>query len=126
MRVVRIFTTDSGDSAIEVREVPMTGAERPMSGTVGGDSIFFRETPAGRVQDFHNAPRRQLIFLTSGILELEASDGHRTLCMPGDLIFAEDLKGKGHITRSLRDVRGFVRGAVHEDFDVTRWPIVEP
>ena len=56
MRVVRIFTTDSGDSAIEVREVPMTGAERPVSGTFGCDSIFFRETPEGHVQDFHIAP----------------------------------------------------------------------
>jgi len=125
MRVVRIFTRDSGDSAIEVREVPMADAERPMSETFGCDSIFFRETPEGHVQDFHNAPRRQLIFLTSGILELEASDGHRILCLPGDLIFAEDVWGKGHITRSLRGVRGFVHVAVREDFDVSRWPLVE-
>ena len=125
MRLVRIFTRDSGESAIEVREVPMNGAERPASGTFGCDSIFFRETPEGHVQDFHNAPRRQLIFLTSGILELEASDGHRTLCLPGDLIFAEDVRGEGHITRSLRDVRGFVHVAVREDFDVSNWPLVE-
>ncbi len=45
MRVVRIFTRDSGDSSIEIRKVPMTGAERPMSETFGCDSIFFRETP---------------------------------------------------------------------------------
>src|SRR2546423_3361468 len=125
MRLVRIFTRDSGESAIEIREVPMTGAERPASETFGCDSIFFRETPEGHVQDFHNAPRRQLIFLTSGMLELEASDGHRTLCLPGDLIFAEDVQGKGHITRSLRNVRGFVHVAVREDFDVSRWPLVE-
>jgi hypothetical protein len=125
MRVIRIFTRDSGDSAIEIRRVPMSGAERPMSETFKCDSIFFRETPEGHVQDFHNAPRRQLIFLTSGILELEASDGHRTLCLPGDLIFAEDMQGKGHITRSIRDVRGFVHVAMAEDFDVSRWPLVE-
>jgi hypothetical protein len=125
MRVVRIFTKDSGESAIEVREIPMNGAGRPMSDTFKCESLFFRETPEGHVQDFHNAPRRQLIFLTSGILELEASDGHRTLCMPGNLIFAEDVQGKGHITRSLRDVRGFVHLAVSADFDVSRWPLVE-
>ena len=125
MRVVRIFTRNSGKSAIEVREVPTSETERPVSETFGCDSIFFRETPEGHVQDFHNAPRRQLIFLTSGVLELEASDGHRTLCLPGDLIFAEDVQGKGHITRSLRDVRGFVHVAVREDFDVSRWQLVE-
>src|SRR5882672_2344737 len=124
MRVVRIFTRDSGESTIEVREVPMAEAERPMSETFGCESIFFRETPEGHVQDFHNAPRRQLIFLTSGILELEASDGHRTLGLPGDLSFAEAVQGKGHITGSLRDGGGFVHVAVREDFDVSGWPLV--
>jgi hypothetical protein len=75
------------------------------------------------VQDYHNAPRRPLIFLTSGILELEASDGERVVCRPGDLIFAEDTGGKGHITRSLRDVRGFVHVAMGEDFDVANFPL---
>jgi len=124
MRVVRIFTKDSGDSAIEVREVPMSKAERPMSETFKCSSIFFRETPEGHVEDLHQAPRRQLVFLTSGILELEASDGRRFICRPGDLIFAEDMQGKGHITRSLRDVRGFVHVTVPEDFDVSRWPLM--
>jgi len=126
MRVVRIFTKDSGDSAIEVREVPMSKAERPMSETFKCSSIFFRETPEGHVEDLHRAPRRQLVFLTSGILELEASDGRRFICRPGDLIFAEDMQGKGHITRSLRDVRGFVHVTMPEDFDVSRWPLVDP
>jgi hypothetical protein len=123
MRVVRIFTTESGESAVEVRRVPMTGGERPMSGVFRCDSMFFRETPEGHVQDLHNAPRRQLIFLVSGLLEIETSAGRRVVCRPGDLIFAEDRAGKGHITRSLRDVRGFVHVVVPEDFDVSGWPL---
>ena len=123
MRVVRIFATEGGGSAIEVRRIPTTGDARPASKTFQCSSIFFRETPQGHVQDYHNAPRRQLIFLTSGILELEASDGRRTICRPGDLIFAEDVDGKGHITRSLRDVRGFVHVAMGEDFDVASFPL---
>ena len=123
MRLVRIYTRDSGESAIEIRRIPMTGDARPASKTFRGGSVFFRETPEGHVQDYHNAPRRQLIFLTSGILELEASDGQRAICRPGDLIFAEDTGGKGHITRSLRDVRGFVHVAMGEDFDVASFPL---
>ena len=42
-----------------------------------------------------------------------------------DLIFAEDMRGKGHITRSLRGVRGFVHVTVREDFDVSGWPLAE-
>jgi hypothetical protein len=123
MRLVRIYTRESGESAIEVRRVPMGGGARPASKTFQGGPVFFRETPEGHVQDYHNAPRRQLIFLTSGLLELEASDGRRVVCRPGDLIFAEDTAGKGHITRSLRDVRGFVHVAMAEDFDVSSWPL---
>lgn len=125
MRIVRIFTRPSGESAIEVRRVPMSGTDRPMSETFECSALFFRETPQGHVQDYHNAPRRQLIFLTSGILELEASDGLRFVCRPGDLVFAEDTAGKGHVTRSLRDVRGFVHVAMDEDFDVSAWPLAD-
>ena len=102
----------------------MSGA-RPMSETFPGGALFFRETPQGHVQDFHNAPRRQLIFLTSGILEIETSEGARFVCRPGDLIFAEDTAGKGHITRSLRDTRGFVHVAMPDDFDISSWPLVQ-
>jgi quercetin dioxygenase-like cupin family protein len=124
MRLVRIFSKQNGDSAIELREVPMSAGERPSSPTFQGGAIFFRETAEGHVQSYHNAPRRQLIFLASGILELESSEGKRYVCRPGDLIFAEDTKGKGHITRSLRDTRGFVHVAMPDDFDVTAWKLI--
>jgi quercetin dioxygenase-like cupin family protein len=124
VRLFRIHTKASGESAIEVREVPMSGP-RPTSPTFQAGALFFRETPEGHVQDLHNAPRRQLIFLTSGLLELESSAGERFICRPGDLIFAEDTQGKGHITRSLRDTRGFVHLSMPADFDVSRWPLVD-
>jgi quercetin dioxygenase-like cupin family protein len=125
MRILRIYSKPSGESAIELREVPMSAGARPVSETFRGGAVFFRETPEGHVQDFHNAPRRQLIFLTSGILEVETSEGARYVCRPGDVIFAEDTAGKGHITRSLRDTRSFVHMAMPEDFDVSSWPIAE-
>jgi len=124
MRLVRIYTKPNGESAIELREVPMGGGERPMSPTFQAGAMFFRETAEGHVQSHHNAPRRQLIFLASGILELESSEGKRYVCRPGDLIFAEDTAGKGHITRSLRETRGFVHVAMPADFDVSSWKLI--
>jgi quercetin dioxygenase-like cupin family protein len=124
VRIVRIYTKASGHSAIEIREVPLKGTDRPASDTFHGGAVFFRETPEGHVQELHNAPRRQLIFLTSGLLELQSSEGARFICRPGDVIFAEDMRGKGHITRSLRDTRGFVHIAMPDDFDVSSWPLV--
>ncbi len=124
MQVFRIFTTPAGDSEIEIRQVPMSQADRPMSDIFNSESIFFRETPQGHVQDFHNAPRRQLIFITSGVLELETSQGKRVICQPGDVLFTEDAQGRGHITRSLRGTRGFFHVVVPESFDVSAWPLL--
>ncbi len=124
MRIHRIFTLESGDSAVEIREVPLKGDGRPASDVFPAESIFFRETPQGHVQDYHNAPRRQLIFITSGLLELETSQGLRYIIRPGDILFTEDFSGKGHITRSLRDVRGFFHVIVPDSFEVSSWPLV--
>jgi len=95
MRLVRIFTQPNGESAIELREVPMSAGERPMSPTFQGGAMFFRETAEGHVQSYHNAQRRQLIFLTSGILELESSEGRRYVCRPGDLILPRTPRARG-------------------------------
>jgi hypothetical protein len=126
MQVFRIFTNAVGDSEIEIRQVPMSQADRPMSAIFPSESIFFRETPQGHVQDFHNAPRRQLIFITSGLLELETSQGKRFICQPGDVLFTEDAQGRGHITRSLRGTRGFFHVVMPESFEVSDWPLVTP
>ena len=55
--------------------------------------IFFHKTPEGQVQDYHTASRRPLIFLSSGILGLETSEGLRTIFRPGDRLFADDATG---------------------------------
>ena len=124
MRLFRLYTKPNGDSALDRHEIPMTGIERPISATFPCESVFFRDTPEGHVQSWHNAPRRQLIVLTSGLMEIETSGGHRTVCQPGDLIFAEDFTGQGHITRSLRGVRGFMHLVMPDDFEVKDWPLV--
>ncbi len=125
MRVFRLYTKDNGDSALDLHEIPMTGGDRPLSETFKAESVFFRDTPEGHVQTYHNAPRRQLIVLTTGIMEIETSDGERTVCQPGDLVFAEDFTGKGHITRSLRGTRGFMHLVMPDNFEIKDWPLVK-
>jgi len=49
----------------------------------------------------HNAPRRQVIVLLAGEIEVEVSDGEVRRFGPGDVTLVEDTTGKGHITRSL-------------------------
>ena len=47
MRLYRIYTRSSGESAIEIREVPMSGP-RPTSPAFQAGALFFRETPANK------------------------------------------------------------------------------
>jgi quercetin dioxygenase-like cupin family protein len=49
----------------------------------------------------HNAPRRQVIVILAGEIEVEVSDGEVRRFGPGDVTLVEDTTGKGHITRSL-------------------------
>ena len=57
--------------------------------------------PARSATDFHNAPRRQYVVMMSGQLEIEIGDGTKRVLDPGDVLVAEDLTGKGHITRGV-------------------------
>ncbi|MFQ5931632.1 MAG: cupin domain-containing protein, partial [Nitrospiraceae bacterium] len=61
--------------------------------------IAFRRAPAGHVQDWHPAPRRQYVVTLSGQGEIEVGDGTVRSFGPGDVMLAEDTTGRGHITR---------------------------
>ena len=60
--------------------------------------------------------------MTSGVGEIELADGTRHRFAPGDILFAEDTTGEGHITRTLEGTRGFAHVPVPDEFDITRWP----
>jgi uncharacterized cupin superfamily protein len=56
----------------------------------------------------------------SGEIEVEVSGGKKHAIHPGDIVFLEDLQGKGHITRILTPVTNlFIR--VADGFDVVAW-----
>lgn len=63
----------------------------------------FREFEAGLTFDWHTAPQMQYIIYLKGEVEVEASGGETRRFLPGDVLFATDTKGKGHITRTLTD-----------------------
>ena len=53
----------------------------------------------GYFKDWHNAPRRQYVITLSGQVEFTIGDGTVKRLGPGDVLLAEDLTGRGHITR---------------------------
>jgi quercetin dioxygenase-like cupin family protein len=51
----------------------------------------------------HNAPQPYICIVLSGEGEVTTSDGKTLRRGPGDLIFCDDVSGKGHMTRALAD-----------------------
>jgi hypothetical protein len=61
---------------------------------------FYRESP-GYMNDWHPANGRQYLFTISGKGEIELIGGQKIRLEPGRILLAEDVTGKGHITRTV-------------------------
>ena len=98
MKVVRIYTGADNQTHFEDLDV---GTFATLSAQVCTGPIRLNQGPAKSMSDFHNAPRRQYVVMMSGQLEIEIGDGTKRVFDPGDVLVAEDLTGKGHITRGV-------------------------
>jgi quercetin dioxygenase-like cupin family protein len=103
----RVYSGADGES--HVAELPLTlkpfrdvegahGEGTPLQAAAG---IAFRVAPPGYVLDWHCAPRRQYSISLSGTAEIEVGDGTVVRVEPGDVVLAEDLTGRGHVTRVI-------------------------
>ena len=126
MKLMRIYSDALGAARVEWRSMPLQpdASGRATSAQFPVLSVFFRDTPPGYVHGKHRAPQRQLIVVVSGIGEIELGDGSRFRIEPGDVIFAENTSGEGHVTRALAGVRGFMHVTVPDTFDVRTWPLL--
>lgn len=108
-RMWRVYSGDDGES--HVAELPLAmkpfvdveGAHGQSSAMQPAQGIVFREAPAGYVLDWHCAPRRQYSISLSGTAEVQVGDGTVVRVEPGDVVLAEDLTGRGHVTRVVGD-----------------------
>jgi hypothetical protein len=108
-KIWRIYSGPDGQSRLG--EVPLAmrpfvdveGAHGESTAMQGAAGIAFRVSPPGYALDWHCAPRRQYSILLSGTAEIEMGDGTVARIEPGDVVLAEDLTGRGHITRVVGD-----------------------
>lgn len=101
MNYFRIYADADGESHFEDVAVEMSGLARgsELSEMYPAVGVIFRRSPADQFIDWHPAPRRQFVVTLSGEAEVEASDGEVRRIGPGTVMLAEDITGKGHITR---------------------------
>ena len=107
MKLTRIRTGDDGESHFEEMDIPEDKSQRrSTSEWLPAKLTAFGISDALEPQDWHHAPRRQLVAVLSGALEVEVHDGTTARFGPGDVFLADDLTGRGHKTR---DAEGPVR-----------------
>jgi hypothetical protein len=96
--ITRFFTGADGLTHAEEIEVTFaSGAYRLLANS----GAQLRRTPPGRENGYHTASRRQYVVTLSGHAELVLSGGQTIEVGPGSIELAEDLTGKGHITRTV-------------------------
>lgn len=102
--VTRIYTGPDGQTHAEEIDVKLTPAVRfggEQSVTFKATGAQFTRWPPGLVADWHPALQRQYVITLSGRAEVELVGGKKIPLEPGRILLAEDLTGKGHISRVL-------------------------
>ena len=98
--ITRLYTGPDGQTHAEEIEAKFTpGATNDIFKMMAISGAELHRAPAGRVSDWHTAPRRQYVITLSGRGELEVSGGKKIAVEPGHIELVEDTTGKGHITR---------------------------
>ena len=105
LTLTRIYTGSDGQTHAEKVDIKLT----PVAGRLGWEdseiskvaSSNFVRRPAGFVLDWHTAEARRYVVTLSGRAEVELANGQKIPLEPGGVLQAEDLTGKGHITRVI-------------------------
>jgi hypothetical protein len=89
--LTRLYTGSDGQTHAERTEVRFAPRADGigLSPLVKATGFFCLKLPAGRVQEWHTAPRRQYVIALSGRNEIELADGGKISLEPGAVILAE-------------------------------------
>ena len=108
MKIVRFAAAPDGGSRFVDVDFPVDNASTDAWGhtahrseVLPAQSAMVTEMPEGLFQDWHPASRRQLLFVLSGTLEIETSDGKKHQCSAGDVFLADDVGSTGHCSRTI-------------------------
>jgi hypothetical protein len=101
MRIHNIYVDDAGDTHwrdIEVEWVEERYGSK-FSKRLPAAGIIFCETGGDVDVSWHPAPRRQYVINLDGEALITTSDGSARQISAGEVILAEDIRGKGHLSR---------------------------
>lgn len=101
--VTRIYSGADGQTHAEEVNVKLMpgGGSGELSEMMKVSGLQFRRQAPNYFQDWHPAPRRQYVITLSGRGEIELNGGRKIPLDPGHILLAEDVTGKGHISRGV-------------------------
>ena len=103
MKVIRVYSGEDGESHFEELELPYQSIGNDLNSPEvtdmrGASGIQFRQSPPGQYIDWHTAPARQYVMILQGQSKITIGDGSSHTFGVGDVLFADDLTGRGHTT----------------------------
>jgi redox-sensitive bicupin YhaK (pirin superfamily) len=103
MKIVRFAAAPDGGSQFVEIEFPVDNASTDAWGHTARRSAILpaQSTMVTGNARRHPASRRQLLFVLSGTLEVETSDGKKHRCSSGEVFLADDVGSRGHRTRTI-------------------------
>ncbi|MFZ0667929.1 MAG: hypothetical protein WAM97_19435 [Acidimicrobiales bacterium] len=101
IELLRVRTDpDGAGSALESMLWQLDPSVVPQrSASIDIEDAHFRRVPE-RSLGPHRAPRRQLVVILAGNLEITSSDGSKAVLGPGAVLLADDTEGIGHSVSS--------------------------
>ncbi len=100
MIIPNIYTDDRGHSYFGQQELPLSGPPRRQQ-LKNQDVLFWQMAvhQPGHFVDFRPMENMTYLCVMEGQLDITVSNGDRRQFARGEMIFLQDLKGQGHITR---------------------------
>lgn len=103
---VRVYTGDDGESHFERLKAPLTldsasAQSLSRSGEFATGPFSLIGAPTDWAYTWHTAPRRQFVIVLQGTMEVEVHSGAKETFAAGSVLLADDLSGRGHLTRSV-------------------------
>jgi hypothetical protein len=122
MIITRVFTGQDGETHAEELEVPLDEMQNgAMSQLFELKGVYFRESDFNGSRGFHNARWRHFCVPLVGGFELECSDGSKRRIVPGTIMLAEDVGGRGHASVEIDPPRTTLFLPVPDGFDASSW-----
>ncbi|MDP3559538.1 MAG: hypothetical protein Q8R79_04200 [Legionellaceae bacterium] len=98
-----LFTGEDGNSYFKNGELPLNlDKNGGMYSPIAVENVVFGKSPIEQ-QKWHNTPRKMFIIVLSGVMQIQTSGGEIKDFEAGTVLLANDVTGKGHLTRALHE-----------------------